>query len=306
MEWLSSLLPQDTDAPYYFLVVAVLVLGALYLHDMCNRDHTVPNNLNFYGYGERNGPCIWKRRFPAAEGLLQSPINLKIAKATVVPRANESRLVFSADFHAVPSDMKIHNNSHNVVVYASWGRTLTPSLTGGPLTEHYNFHNLRFRWGANDHEGSEHMVNSTKFAMELQAAFVKSSADNGDVLTAASTGALLMLSYVFSTAPLDNPYLEPIINSLKFLRFPMSCICIEPVVLSSLMPGFSWNYYSYTGSLTFPPCIEGVLWIVNPEPMLISSRQVKQFRKLNGCRGRIETNTRPVQCVGNRDVFFYD
>ncbi|XP_023014175.1 carbonic anhydrase 2 [Leptinotarsa decemlineata] len=309
MDWLASLLPSDFGSHYYFFAVAVIVLGGLYLNDLCNGENTIQGdaNLIFYGYSAHDGPAVWMRHFAtAAEGKAQSPINLKEKYAVVVPTETSPPLVFSADFHAAPAEMKIYNNSHNVVVYAAWPSGRSPSLVGGPLAEDYSFVNARFRWGPNDHEGSEHMVNSTRFAMELQAAFVKTSFGSEDILEAASSGALLMLSYLFMVTPLDNPYLEPIIGSLKYLRYPMSCICIEPVILSLLMPDFSREYYSYSGSLTFPPCTEGVTWIVKPEPLMISSRQIKQFRKLHGCRGRIETNTRPVQKIEDRDVFYYD
>lgn len=100
--------------------------------------------------------------------------------------------------------------------------------------------------------------------------------------------------------------MEPIITSLKYIKYPSGCICIEPIILSLLMPEFSRDYFTYTGSLTFPPCTEGVRWVIKPEPLMISSRQVKKFRKLCGCNGPMENNTRPVQNLANRDIFYYD
>lgn len=84
-----------------------------------------------------------------------------------------------------------------VVIYASWEECVRPSLYGGPLDDEYRFINLRFRWGPNDHEGSEHMVSSTRYAMELQAAFIKCGAADDDIVKAAEGGALVFLSYLF-------------------------------------------------------------------------------------------------------------
>lgn len=156
-----------------------------------------------------------------------------------------------------------------------------------------------------DLPGSEHMINSTRYSMELQIAFVKCSAIEEDLIIAARNGCLLMLSYLFMVTPIDNPYLEPIVTGLKFIRNPMSYLCIEPIILSLLIPDFSRDYYCYTGSLTFPPCTEGVLWIIKPEPLMISSKQIRQFRRINGCFGNIQNNTRPVQKLNNREVSYY-
>ncbi|KAJ8969443.1 hypothetical protein NQ317_010386 [Molorchus minor] len=96
-----------------------------------------------------------------------------------------------------------------------------------------------------------------KYAMELQASFVKNCSDTDDVIEAAKCGDLLVMAYLFSVkkffvqiviTPRDNPYMEPIVNSLHSLKYPMSCVCIEPVILSLLMSTFARDYYYYTGS----------------------------------------------------------
>ncbi|CAH1176762.1 unnamed protein product [Phaedon cochleariae] len=309
MDWLTSYLPEEVGSHFHFLILSLLVLGGLYLNDLWHQDYaprsSPTDTLNLYGYSEYDGPAVWRRKYQQAGGSRQSPINIQDACAIDMPSGNSPQLVFTDNFHAVPQDMKLYNNGHNVVVYATWMDNKRPSLIGGPLTEDYNLLNLRFRWGPNDYEGSEHMINSSRFAMELQAAFVKGTAASDDILDAAKKGSLLMVSYLFLVTPVANPYLEPVIDALKYLRCPMSCINIEPVILSLLMPAFSRDYYTYTGSLTFPPCTEGVKWIVKPEPLMISSEQLKKFRKLYGANGRITNNTRPVQKVNNRDVFYY-
>nr|CAI5848174.1 unnamed protein product [Callosobruchus analis] len=193
-----------------------------------------------------------------------------------------------------------------VVLCAQWASQKRPYLSGGPLDGNYRFAHARFRWGPNDNEGSEHMLNCTRYAMELQAAFVKTSMKRDDVLEAARCGWLVFLSYVFMVTPTDNPYLEPIVKSLSCLKCPCSYVCIDPIILSLLMPEFCRDYYSYVGSLSYPPCTEGVRWIVKPEPLMISSGQLQKFRKLHAVSGLMDNNTRPVQMVNNRDVMYYD
>jgi len=49
------------------------------------------------------------------------------------------------------------------------------------------------------------------------------------------------------------------------------------------------DYYQYEGSLTTPPCTEGVHWIVIKDPVTVSSEDLAQFHE------RIHVNARPVQ-----------
>lgn len=294
---------------YSYLVVAACVISIFYLSDAFGKlgNQSTTRIIN-YGYDGPNGPNSWSNHFEEAKGQKQSPINLVTCSAMgALSELNVLR--FSEEFHQPPSEMKIYNSGLNAVLYAKWNGPRRPYLTGGPLEEDtYNFLNLRFRWGPTDNEGSEHMVDTKKFAVEMQTAFMK-NAENPrcELLEAARCGQLLMVSYFFQVTPVDNPYLEPIVQALKLVQVPSSCALICPFPLKLLTPVFSKNYFFYEGSLTFPPCTEGVKWIVQPEPLLISSRQVNKFRKLGGCHcGTLTTNSRPVQMQNGREVFYYD
>jgi len=56
------------------------------------------------------------------------------------------------------------------------------------------------------------------------------------------------------------------------------------------------QYYYYNGSLTTPPCSEGVAWFVMKTPMEVSAEQVARFTAV------IYQNARPVQPLHNRMV----
>ena len=59
------------------------------------------------------------------------------------------------------------------------------------------------------------------------------------------------------------------------------------------------HHYMYKGSLTTPPCSEGVQWILLKEPVQISADQRKQFADIIG------ENARPVQPTRERNVVEY-
>jgi carbonic anhydrase len=65
---------------------------------------------------------------------------------------------------------------------------------------------------------------------------------------------------------------------------------INPV---SLLPA-NRNYYTYMGSLTTPPCTEGVLWLVMKQPVQVSQEQINIFSRL------YRNNARPIQPAASR------
>ena len=72
----------------------------------------------------------------------------------------------------------------------------------------------------------------------------------------------------------DNPYLDHIVTNLWRISRPGACAQVAAFPLEWLFPSFERKYYTYSGSLTQPPCSEIVTWIVKPEPLAISSTQV--------------------------------
>ena len=57
------------------------------------------------------------------------------------------------------------------------------------------------------------------------------------------------------------------------------------------------EYYGYDGSLTTPPCTEGVRWIVMQDVGTVSPEQVERLQALTG-----GPNNRPVQPIGRRAI----
>ena len=65
--------------------------------------------------------------------------------------------------------------------------------------------------------------------------------------------------------------------------------------MSTLTKGLD-SYIRLNGSLTTPPCTEGVIWIVNTMPLEASKAQVAAFTKVFG------QNNRPLQSPNNRVI----
>jgi carbonic anhydrase len=66
-----------------------------------------------------------------------------------------------------------------------------------------------------------------------------------------------------------------------------------PLDLNQLLPKDT-RYFTYMGSLTTPPCSEGVLWMVMQQPVSVSGEQIDVFARL------YPMNARPVQQASGR------
>lgn len=70
----------------------------------------------------------------------------------------------------------------------------------------------------------------------------------------------------------------------------------DPIDVYKMLPEHK-SYYHFEGSLTTPPCTEGVQWYVLKEPTSVSKEQVEKFEKLLH-----HHNNRPVQPLNDRQI----
>lgn len=133
------------------------------------------------------------------------------------------------------------------------------------------------------HEPSEHIVNGEAFPAELHFVHVK---ENGKI---AVLGILMQIGE-------ENATLQSILNNMPSTpeeKNSEAGITIDPL---SLLPYNTKDYYSYAGSLTTPPCSEGVDWYVFAEPITISEAQLEQLKSF------YTNNARDVQDLKGRSV----
>jgi len=135
------------------------------------------------------------------------------------------------------------------------------------------------------HTPSETEWHNQTFPMEIH--FVHQSDDG----TAAVIG-------VFVNGGEANKTLQKIIANVpkdKGIDHPLENDQINP---GDLLPA-QQDYYSFMGSLTTPPCTEGLQWIVMAKPITASPAQIVKLRQANG-----GVNARPVQPLNKRVVSF--
>uniref|UniRef100_A0A8C4ZW15 Carbonic anhydrase n=1 Tax=Gadus morhua TaxID=8049 RepID=A0A8C4ZW15_GADMO len=204
-----------------------------------------------WGYGPYNGPETWEKGFPVANGPRQSPINIIPNQALYERSLKPLKLKYDPS-----NSSSILNNGHSFQVdYVDDENTST--LTAGPISGIYRLKQFHFHWGASDDRGSEHTVKGFMFPCELH--LVHWNTKYPSFGEAASQPDGLAVVGVF----------------LKGKQY-----IFENFDPKTLLP-VSLDYWTYDGSLTTPPLLESVTWIVLKEPICVSPAQMAQFRSLH-------------------------
>lgn len=222
--------------------------------------HAAPH----WGYTGNAGPEHWADLRPDFKvcrlGLEQTPIDV----------ANGMRGdAAAAILNYRPMPLRIVNNGHTIQVNAEAGSSCA--------VDGKKFDLLQFHF----HHPSEHLLAGKPF--DLECHFVHKS----------STGDLAVVG-VFVRPGAKNEVLEKIFDAMPMVAGPevSAAGSVDP---AALLPK-SGSYVRYMGSLTTPPCSEGLTWTVFKEPIEASPDQIQKFAAL------FPSNARPVQKRNRRIV----
>jgi carbonic anhydrase len=240
------------------LTAAGLRLGGGVLADESDAVH--------WTYEGEEGPDYWSELDPedyasCSGGTEQSPIDVTGA---------EGEDLDNLEFAYQPvSPLHIINNGHTVQVFVPAGNTM---VVDGTTYELQQFH---------FHSPSEHTIDGQGQAMELH--MVHMAEDE----SLAVVGLLLQEGE-------EHAALMPVFEAMPAMEGPEQEVT-GTVDLEALLPE-TRTTYRYLGSLTPPPCTEGVLWLLFTEPTAVSTAQIEAFRKVFG------DDARPVQPLNDRTI----
>ncbi|XP_065212308.1 carbonic anhydrase 2-like [Planococcus citri] len=266
-----------------------------------SHEHAHPSSHVGFGYNENDplGPNHWPEKYAKCAGKYQSPIDIE---ENIVTRVALPPLMLNG-FYAPLENPTITNNGHTVMVQVN--STDAVSISGGPLLNpSFKFAQFHFHWGANDSLGSEDMINNHSYPMELHMVFYNSDYSNTTDAQQYMDG-LAVLAFFFEVTEKDNKFYKPIVQSLSRIVNPQSTVPLEESLkLVDLLPSNVDNYFTYMGSLTTPPCSEGVRWIDFKHPILLSHEQLAKFRTIHSDAGILSHNFRPIQPLSNRPIWY--
>ena len=218
-----------------------------------------------WGYEGPHGPAHWgeldTEYASCSGGKNQSPINLE-----KFIESDLEQLEFSYSAHA----REILNNGNTIEV------NFPPDSSFSIAGRKFDLEQFHF------HAPSEHSLDGRKFAME--AHFVHADADGN----LAVIGVMLELGEPNQTVAALWQQLPEQVGDKHHLNTPVNA--------ESLLPA-NRAYFRYNGSLTTPPCTEGVLWLIMKDSVPVSQAQVDAFK-----RALHHPNNRPLQPANARPV----
>jgi carbonic anhydrase len=218
-----------------------------------------------WDYGAEHGPQHWgaiKSEFASCgSGSAQSPIDIRGA---VPSKLDPIRF----DYH--PTELHIIDNGHTIQVNYGPGSGIT---VGGRRYELVQFH---------FHKPSEEKIGGKSYPMV--AHLVHKNAD----------GALAVVAVLLKPGA-QNGLVQALWTNLPKEKEKESVVAKVKINAAQLLPK-SHAYYTFPGSLTTPPCSEGVTWFVLTHPTEISQQEIARFGKVyNG-------NARPTQPLNGRTI----
>ncbi|MDR2795903.1 MAG: carbonic anhydrase family protein [Spirochaetaceae bacterium] len=242
--------------------IATLVFSA------CATARTPDAEAPHWSYEGETGPDNWYLLDPAyaiaRDGKAQSPVDIVTADLTADPGIGKPLISYSE------TSFEVENNGHTI--------ELTPVTDGNTISIDGEIYALRqFHF----HAPSEHSVDGKFFDMELH------------LVHGNEGGGLAVLALMIAEGPVNETL------AALFDNLPGEVGGEETEVKINLADIFTGagTAYRYDGSLTTPPCSEGVKWTVYMPPITLSRAQIDAYLSIyNG-------NKRPVQNRYGRPIY---
>ena len=220
---------------------------------------------HIWDYGDALGPSHWgdlKPEFATCKnGRHQSPIDIRNPKQAALPPIR---------FDYKPTPLHIIDNGHTVMV------NYTPGSFISVGNKKYALKQFHF------HRPSEEKVNGKSFDMTVH------------LVHADDDGKLAVVAVLLQKGE-DNALVHQLWNALPKEKDKEEFFDNVQINLSQILPP-DRDYYTFSGSLTTPPCSENVTWYVLKHPSTVSAEQIERFSQL------YRDNARPTQPLHDRIV----
>lgn len=217
-----------------------------------------------WSYEGETGPAHWAEIVTDCDcgGMAQSPIDI----VGSVKGENLSDLVLN---YSAYTELDIVNNGHSIQVNYPQGEFVVGDVT-------YKLAQFHF------HAGSEHFIAGKQFALEAHLVHVSDDGQIAVIGVMVEEGA-------------ENAFFSKFWGQLPETAEAHTTAALDFDV-TNILPADK-SYFHYSGSLTTPPCTEGVQWFVYKNAIEASAEQIAKLASLMP-----KDNFRPVQAVNDRVI----
>ncbi|CAI9760658.1 unnamed protein product [Fraxinus pennsylvanica] len=261
------------------ILASILALLFLFGAKSVNVQATEDDREFDYIRGSPKGPEKWGDLKPewaeCKNGRMQSPIDLSLARVRFM--SQPERTTYK------PFNATLKNSGYDISV--QWKGDAGSRFINGTEYRLQQVH-----W----HTPSEHTINGRRYDMELH--MVHESPDVNVQNRIAVVGVVYQIGHPDPFLSMLNASISSVIDK-KDEEVNLGVINPNDIQSGSL------SYYRYMGSLTTPPCTEGVIWTVNTKVKTVSRSQINLLKE--AVLYYAEENARPLQPRNNRDIFLY-
>lgn len=231
---------------------------------MSSATFSVADDKAAWGYSGDGGPAHWGELSDSwstcSTGTSQSPIDI------VFETPGKGNAI-TTDYKA--SGVSVLNNGHTIQQNYDAGSTLN---SGGSEYDLVQFH---------FHSPSEHTFNGKHFPLEVH------------LVHADKQGNLAVVGVMFEQGD-ANDTIEKVWETMPD-KANTTAGSDQMLNAKDLLPN-NMDFALYSGSLTTPPCSEGVRWHVVKQPLTASEGQIKKFKSI------MHDNNRPILPLNGRKV----
>jgi carbonic anhydrase len=221
-------------------------------------------NSNVWSYEGETGPANWGKInsdwAKCGTGTRQSPIDLRDGM-----KVDLEQIAF--DYR--PSGFNVVDNGHTVQVSVGLGNYIT--------VQNRTYELVQFHF----HRPSEERINGRGTEMVVHLVHKDGEGRLAVVAVLLERGAA-------------NSMIQTVWNNLPLEKHDTYTPAVT-VDVNEILPA-KREYFTFMGSMTEPPCNEGVLWLVMKNPMPASPAQMALFSRL------YPLNSRPIQAGGGRII----
>jgi carbonic anhydrase len=252
------LLGRVTRSEKRSFLIALLLIAAASTAQERRPEHS-------WDYDDAHGPRHWGDLKPeyatCKNGHRQSPIDIRNPQKAKLP---------PIEFDYKSSPLHIIDNGHTVMVNYGPGSSFSVG------SKKYVLKQFHF------HRPSEEKINGKSFDMTLH------------IVHADEAGKLAVVAVLLQRGK-ENPLIRELWNDLPTEKEKEQLLDEIQIDLSQLLPS-DRGYYTFSGSLTTPPCSEDVTWFVLKHPTTVSAEEIERFSRL------YRNDARPTQPLYNRVV----
>ena len=219
-----------------------------------------PAAAGHWTYAGATGPTSWGGA--CNSGQRQSPIDIRGGLAVDLE---------PVQFAYTASRFGVVDNGHTVQVNMAAGNHIA---IGGRRFDLQQFH---------FHRPSEERIDGRQFEMSVH------------LVHKDEQGRLAVVTVLLDKGHGSvQPVVQKVWNNLPLERGE-EATARAPLDLNELLP-VDRKYYTYMGSLTTPPCSEGVQWVVMRQPVTVTAEQIELFARI------YPMNSRPLQAAAGRRI----